>query len=250
MHPKGAFREFSDFNKAPVAKNWWCLLKAPNSMLGRIFSAVYYPDGKILNAEIGYRPSYAWTSIFKSRIEFKRGGRWKVGNGALIDIWHDKWIPHGSLLLYKPTMMFNQNIILVKDLFLQDQIEWDALKVTYLFPPAIAHQILSIPLSNAGNVDTFFWPHATDGEYSCKTGYAFLKQVQVLGTTTTSRAVSPLSPAAWKKLWRADALPRCKEVAWRCCHGILPLRPQLSIRGMDIAPLSPLCHEDNETTLH
>ena len=78
-----------------------------------------------------------------------------MGNSAL-NIWQDKWIPHGSLLLYKPTMMFNQNIILVKDLFLQDQIEWDAQKVTYLFPPAIAHQILSIPLTNAGNVDMFF----------------------------------------------------------------------------------------------
>ena len=108
-------------------------------MLGRIFSAVYYPDGDILNAKIGYRPSYAWTSIFKSRTVFQRGGRWKVGNSALINIWHDKWIPHGSLSLYQPTMVFNQNVILVKDLFLQDRIEWDALKVTYLFPPAIAH---------------------------------------------------------------------------------------------------------------
>src|ERR1044072_1530174 len=41
-----------------------------------------------------------------------------------------------------------------------------------------------------------------------------------------------------------------KELAWRCCHGILPLRPQLSIRGMDIDPLCPVCHEENETALH
>src|ERR1044072_7962537 len=106
----------------------------------------------------------------------------------------------------------------------------------------MSHQILSIPLSNAGNVDTFFWPHAADGEYSCKTGYAFLMQEQVLRTSATSGATSPLSPAAWNKLWSANALPRCKELAWRCCHGILPLRPQLSI---DIDPLCPVCHEEN-----
>ena len=92
--PEGGlgFRDFSAFNRALVAKNWWRLLKCPNSMLGRVFRAVYYPEGNILTSKLGYRPSYAWTSISKSKKMFQEGGRWKVGNGAMINIWNDKWI--------------------------------------------------------------------------------------------------------------------------------------------------------------
>ena len=76
-------------------------------MLGRVFWSVYYPDGNILTSKLGYRPSYAWTSISKSKKFFQDGGRWKVGHGALINIWSDKLIPHGQLALYQPTSFIN-----------------------------------------------------------------------------------------------------------------------------------------------
>ena len=250
--PEGGlgFRDFSSFNRALVAKNWWRLLKCPNSMLGRVYQAVYYPNGNILTSTFGRRPSYAWTSIQKAKNILQKGGRWKVGNGSLINIWSDIWIPHGSLALYQPMNLVYQNLVLVKDLFLQDSLNWNSLLITQLFPPALAHQILSIPLSQAGNEDSFFWPHAEDGIYSCKTGYRFLKQNQVMAAASTSNSASVISPATWKKLWSSDALPRCKELAWRCCNNILPVRKQLSVRGMEMDSLCPVCYEQEETALH
>src|ERR1044072_3598 len=126
--PQGGlgFMEFSTFNRALVAKNWWRLLKCSNSMLARVYRSVYYPDGNILTSKLGYRPSYAWTSISKSKKIFQDGGRWKVGNSRLINIWEDKWIPQGPLTLYRPTLFAYQNLVLVKDLFLQDMFAWNA----------------------------------------------------------------------------------------------------------------------------
>jgi hypothetical protein len=219
-------------------------------MLGRVFRAVYYPEGNILTSKLGIRPSYAWTSISKSKKMFQDGGRWKVGNGAMINIWHDKWIPHGSLALYKPTTWYNQNLLLVKDLFMQDNSAWNDPLITQLFPPAITLQILSIPLSHAGNEDIFVWPHAEDGVYSCKTGYNFIKQSQSLAAASTSAAAPLLPQATWKKLWSSNALPRCKELAWRCCNNILPVRKNLSVRGMEVDPTCPVCYDHEETALH
>ena len=219
-------------------------------MLGRVFRAVYYPDGNFLTSKLGYRPSYAWTSISKSKKIFLDGGRWKVGNGALIDIWSDSWLSGGTLAMYKPTSPLNQNLVLVKDLFLQDMVEWNGMLITHIFPPSIENQILSIPLSLAGNQDNFIWPHAEDGVYSCKTGYKFLKQNQVLAAASTSISVAQLQPTTWKKVWSFAALPRCKELAWRCCNNILPVKTQLSVRGMDVDPLCPVCIEYEETALH
>src|ERR1044072_7853508 len=157
---------------------------------------------------------------------------------------------NGSLALYKPTIWYNQNLLLVKDLFMQDRLAWNGPLITQIFPPAIAHQILSIPLSNAGNEDSFVWPHAEDGLYSCKTGYNYLKQRMSVAAGSTSASAQLLPPATWKKLWSSTALPRCKELAWCCCNNILPVRKQLSVRGMEVDPICPVCYEHEETVLH
>ena len=65
----------------------------PDSLVARIYKARYYPHGDVLQAKLGSSPSYAWRSI-KSGLEvIKRGTRWRVGNGNLIHIWEDKWMP-------------------------------------------------------------------------------------------------------------------------------------------------------------
>ena len=102
--------------------------------------------------------------------------------------------------LYKPTGIYNQDLLLVKDLFVQDRRQWNDPLITHIFPPAIAQHILSIPLSLAGEEDSFFWPHAEDGIYSCKTGYGFLKQNQQRRAASTSAPVTQMPPAIWKEI--------------------------------------------------
>src|ERR1044072_265616 len=71
-----------------------------------------------------------------------------------------------------------------------------------------------------------------------------------VATASTSASAPLFTPATWKKLWSSDALPRCKELAWRCYNNILPVRKQLSIRGMEVDPFCPVCYEQEETSLH
>ena len=49
-----------------------------------------------MNASLGSSPSYTWRSIFQSLEVIKSGTRWRVGNGRLIHIWEDKWLPTPS----------------------------------------------------------------------------------------------------------------------------------------------------------
>ena len=65
-------------------------------------------------------------------------------------------MPQGTLSLYNFSEYNIYGITLVKDLFYNDKFAWNAPLVTHLFPPAIAHQILAIPLTNAGIDDNFF----------------------------------------------------------------------------------------------
>jgi hypothetical protein len=46
-----------------------------------------------LNASLGKNPTYAWRAFFSARDLLQQGHVWRVGNGASINIWGDRWIP-------------------------------------------------------------------------------------------------------------------------------------------------------------
>ena len=87
------FRNFQAFNLAMLAKQGWRLLSNPDSLCAKVYQARYYLNGDVLNSKLGYNPSYAWRSSFKALEVIRKGTQWRVGNGKLIHIWEDKWLP-------------------------------------------------------------------------------------------------------------------------------------------------------------
>ncbi|XP_030969612.1 uncharacterized protein LOC115989874 [Quercus lobata] len=90
------FRNLHAFNLALLAKQVWRIFTNPSSLAARILKAKYFPYEDILNAGLGSSPSFTWRSIFQSIEVIKNGTRWRVGNGRLIHIWEDKWLPTPS----------------------------------------------------------------------------------------------------------------------------------------------------------
>jgi hypothetical protein len=60
------FRDFTHFNKALLAKQGWRLWRYPDSLVVKIMKAKYYPDGLILVAKMGGKPSFVGRSIHSS----------------------------------------------------------------------------------------------------------------------------------------------------------------------------------------
>ena len=57
----------------------------------------------MLNAKLGSNPSYSWRSIFKVLEVIRSGTIGRVGNGKLIHIWEDKWLPtHTTYKIISP----------------------------------------------------------------------------------------------------------------------------------------------------
>ena len=54
------FRDFHCFNKALLTKQVWRLWHNPNSLIGDIMKAKYYPNGTVLGSKLGSKPSFAW----------------------------------------------------------------------------------------------------------------------------------------------------------------------------------------------
>ncbi|KAL0387847.1 UNVERIFIED_CONTAM: putative mitochondrial protein [Sesamum radiatum] len=95
-------RDLRAFNSAMLAKQFWRLLIYPESLLGQLLNARYYPDSSILETELGSRPSITWRSVLSSKSIILAGHRWRIGDGHTIKIWIDPWIPSNSS--YRPSL--------------------------------------------------------------------------------------------------------------------------------------------------
>ncbi|XP_057444455.1 uncharacterized protein LOC130736669 [Lotus japonicus] len=193
------FRDFKKFNMALVAKNWWRLLNCPDSLLGKVFKAVYYPRDTIFTAKKGCRPSYAWSSVLRSGQALRKGGMWRVGDGKTIRAWQDKWVPGNSPLVFSETLAQDLGITKVSDLLLPGSLAWNKHLIVFMCCPPTANSIMAVPLPLFPQQDIFFWPMTPNGLYSTKTGYQFL-QMEEESAAGMASSVPSLTSAAWRKL--------------------------------------------------
>lgn len=87
------FRDFELFNLALLARQAWRILQQPESLCARLLKAIYFPQGTILNAELGSRPSQVWRAILEGRDVMSQGIIKRIGDGASTRIWTENWIP-------------------------------------------------------------------------------------------------------------------------------------------------------------
>ena len=168
------FRNLQAFNLVMLAKQGWRLLSNPTSLVAHIYKAKYYPYGDVLRAKLGSNPPYTWRSIFSSLEVIRRGSRWRVGNGKLIHIWEDKWLPTPTTYkVCSPPRLFD-DFPMISSLIDEDTRRWKADIVHSLFLPFKAQTILNIPLSFNLLEDTISWIGNNRGVFSINSGIMWL----------------------------------------------------------------------------
>ena len=90
--------------------------------------ARYFPDDNILTATVKKKSSYAWKSIIYGRKLLKRGMRFVIGDGNLVNMWIDPWIiDHPS----RPPRSVAGHVLegKVRDYFSEDGNSWNEQKL-------------------------------------------------------------------------------------------------------------------------
>ncbi|MCI09152.1 retrotransposon unclassified-like protein, partial [Trifolium medium] len=96
--------------------------------------------------------------------------------------------------------------------------------------------------------DQIMWPHTKDGLYSVKSGYNLLRHWQ--NSSNPSSTSSNNYNHIWKKLWNLQTIPRHRVLLWRIINKALPVRSELSKRGVPCIILCPRCLQKEETINH
>ena len=118
----------------------------------------YFPRSNYLKASTGYCPSYTWRSILQARVDvIEKAGIWRVGDGRLINVWEDNWLPYqNGYKIWSPKPP-NCDIMFVSNLIHHDIRCWNAPLINEIFLPFEAQQILLLPISFSQLQDEFVW---------------------------------------------------------------------------------------------
>ena len=173
------FRNLAYFNDALLAKQAWRFLHNKETLFYKVFKAKFFPNHSILEAKKSSTGSYAWKSILHGRDVILDGACWRVGNGKSIKIWQHHWLPRKHPTKILSPMVGTIEEATVDCLIDEETRTWNATMVDGIFAPQEAEEIKNIPLARNETEDTMFWPWEHDGNYSCKSGYRFLKEDEV-----------------------------------------------------------------------
>ena len=81
-------------NQALLAKQYWRLIKCPQSLLARTFKAKYHPDESLQGHTPKAHHSWVWKNIVQQGDPILREDRWLVGDGFDIPLTHPDWSPN------------------------------------------------------------------------------------------------------------------------------------------------------------
>ncbi|CAN0830996.1 Uncharacterized mitochondrial protein AtMg00310 [Linum grandiflorum] len=188
------FRDMRGFNTALLSKKLWNLSQRPQSLIGRILKAKYHKHSSILEAGVGYRPSFIWRSLMSVQEFLWHGIRWRVGNGASISIWGDRWIPTlpGNFISSTPTELANE--AKVCELINPSTGQWDIELVERYFSAVEAEAILQLPLREPEDEDRLIWSNSRGGLYTSKAGYTnWLDEFLEANSVTPKRATNNMA---------------------------------------------------------
>ena len=149
------FKEIEKFNEALLAKKVWQMLENLESLCHRVFKARFFPDCSILEATSSTNGSYAWKSILGARDVVRKGMGWRIGDGKLVSIKEDKWLPDKVYRTVSSPLPSIPPDAKVSTLIDTETRAWKEEEVKHMFLPHEAKNILSIPLST--RFRGYFW---------------------------------------------------------------------------------------------
>ncbi|KAK9988680.1 hypothetical protein SO802_028919 [Lithocarpus litseifolius] len=155
------------------AKQVWRLIHQKETLLFKVFSAKYFPNGCVLDAPIHPKCFYAWRSILQARDVINKGAIWRVGNGELIDIWGHRWLPdltHGKIISPRA----NTSVARICELFVPNTKIWVLGKLALCFLPWEVEIVSQIQVCADGKENVLIWPLTADGGYSVRSAYHLL----------------------------------------------------------------------------
>ncbi|KAL7169819.1 hypothetical protein ACSBR2_034787 [Camellia fascicularis] len=167
-----------DQNLALLTKLGWKLLNKKDSLWCTVLRCKYLRNFQFSTWPKGKCASFVWRNILQTRHTLRKLVKWKLGNGALVNIWKDWWCGDQSFADVMPnTHQSNQTTTEDSSSvaeFVTDHGEWDVVRLSLLFPPNITSIILNTPPPSNNNPDSPNWKGTQCDEFLVASAYELI----------------------------------------------------------------------------
>ena len=165
--------------------------------------------------------SYVWRSILQAREVIQKGAIWRVGDGALINIWERRLLPFtASSKVLSP--QGSSDVVWVKKLLVPNSGIWDSDLLDRTFIPWEAEEIKRIHVCAHGQNDAYIWPLTPDGNYSVHSAYRMLAMDKFSGEPASLNSNS--TNQVWKAVRKIRAPNKVRHFIWRAVKDFLPIK--------------------------
>ena len=172
---------------------------------------------------------------------FKAGSSKVIKSGANTFVWHDKWLPQGTLRsLIQGPLTLEDHSMLVKDLF-NSLHDWNLEALSMALPQDLSQRISAIPRQNYNPTpDTIRWGPSINGSFSFKSAYS-LAFLQKYPDPTASNL-------SW--IWSLHVLTKIKHFLWLLAQQRIPTKQHLFDRHIIPDTSCPFCNHFLEDADH
>ncbi|CAL1392116.1 unnamed protein product [Linum trigynum] len=233
------FRNLKVFNTVILAKQLWNLNLNPQSLVARLLKAKYHPKSSILEAKVGWRPSYVWRSLMRAQDLLKTGCRWGIGTGEEVHIWRDRWIPgldDYRVFSYSSFLDWDSKVSCLID---QETRTWRRDLIEIMFTQEEQQAILDIPLSPGLDRDSLCWTGTENGDYTVKSRYDM--ELNIIGEELAGSVDDQELNTGWNKLWKLNVPGKIKVFLWKVAHNIVPVGVKISKKSKRRGDECPNC---------
>jgi hypothetical protein len=238
------FRDFELFNLALLARQAWRILQQPESLCARLLKAIYFPQGTILNAELGSRPSQVWRAILEGRDVMSQGIIKRIGDGASTRIWTENWIPRCASM--RPFACLSADPpSMVSEIIDHTNATWNRQVLEQVFIAADTQAILSIPVCTVQMEDYWAWNYEKNGNFSVRSAYRMLADTKrrrenwLEGNAGSSDFEA--ESKAWTSLWSVQVPGKIRNFLWRLAKHSIPTEDIRHTRNMADGDRCQLC---------
>ena len=202
-----------------LAKQYWRMIKQPNSLLVKTFKAKYYP--KTHHSWIGKNLIGKHNTIISQ-------GRWLVGRGCNIPLSHPVRYESNSQKLSE-LVFVNKT---VSELIDTTSNTWKLEVVRKLYQYPLGEVILKIPLPKTGEgQDKILWSCSNSGDYQVKKAYEHLHQ-EFMETNQHQNRNSDIPKEIWNLVWKVKLPIKINTFIWKLLHESIPINLKLIERGI------------------
>lgn len=169
----------------------------------------------------------------------REGLSWRIGDGAKVRIWEDKWLPTLSTYLVQSPPKFLGANAKVREIIDQNLHCWNIPLIEAIFNQTDCRAIKAIPISLTNQPNVQVWRGTQNGIFSVSSAYHFVKEMEELRQPECSLRSG--DSTLWKEIWTLPITNAGKNFIWRACQNLLPTKENLMKRRVVNDPMCPIC---------